>query len=209
PKRQNLLFSATLPDIVEALMAEFFNDPLRIEASPVGTPLENIAQIQYRVPNFMTKLNLLEHLIADPEAFNKVLVFAATKQLADQLYEPLSEDYPGQVGVIHSNKDQNYRFNSVKSFQDGTYRILIATDVIARGIDISEVSHVINLDVPSIPEHYIHRIGRTGRADKKGIAITLVAPVEAEELTAIETLMQYEIPQLPIPEEVAIFRCAN
>jgi ATP-dependent RNA helicase RhlE len=106
--------------------------------------------------------------------------------------------------VIHSNKAQNFRFNAVNSFKDGTYRFLIATDIVARGIDVAEVSHVINFDTPAMPETYIHRIGRTGRADQKGISITFITPRENKQQAAIEELMQYKIPIVPLPEGLVI-----
>lgn len=204
PKRQNLLFSATITEDVEALIATYFNDPVRVEAAPTGTPLENIEQTGYEVPNFYTKTNLLELLLTKDETMTKVLVFAATKQLADQLYEQLETKFPGTAGVIHSNKEQNHRFNTVKQFKEGVYRFIIATDIVARGIDVAEVSHVINFDVPDVPENYIHRIGRTGRADKKGIAITFITEKEKPLLEAIETLMKYEVPVAPLPANLII-----
>lgn len=204
PKRQNLLFSATMTEDVEALIDTYFNDPVRVEAAPTGTPLENISQLGYQLPNFNTKVNLLQLLLAEDETMTKVLVFAATKQLADQLYEKLEATFPGTVGVIHSNKEQNYRFNTVKQFKEGNFRLIIATDIVARGIDVAEVSHVINFDVPEVPENYIHRIGRTGRADKKGIAITFITEKEKPSLAAIETLMKYEIPVADLPADLTI-----
>lgn len=203
-KRQNLLFSATITEEVESLMNTYFNDPVRVEAAPTGTPLENIIQKGYAVPNFYTKVNLLELLLTEDQDMTKVLVFAATKKLADQLYEQLEEKFPGTVGVIHSNKEQNHRFNTVKQFQEGTYRFIIATDIVARGIDISEVTHVINFDTPDVPENYIHRIGRTGRFDKKGMAITFVTEAERPTLEAIEALMKYEVPMSPLPANLII-----
>ncbi|MEO6613687.1 MAG: DEAD/DEAH box helicase [Chitinophagaceae bacterium] len=204
PKRQNLLFSATMTEDVKVLIATYFNTPVRVEAAPTGTPLENIIQAGYEVPNFYTKVNLLELLLAEDTTMTKVLVFAATKQLADQLYEQLEAKFPGVAGVIHSNKEQNHRFNTVKQFKDGTYRFIIATDIVARGIDIAEVTHVINFDVPDSPENYIHRIGRTGRADKKGIAISFITEKEKPLLTAIETLMKYRVPLTPLPADLII-----
>lgn len=173
-KRQNLLFSATITEDVEALMETYFNDPVKVEAAPTGTPLDNIQQTAYLVPNFNTKVNLLELLLAEDESMSKVLIFTATKKLADQLFERLEPQFSGTAGVIHSNKEQNHRFNTVKQFKEGVYRFIIATDIVARGIDIAEVTHVFNFDMPEVPEHYIHRIGRTGRADKKGVAISFI-----------------------------------
>jgi ATP-dependent RNA helicase RhlE len=204
PKRQNLMFSATITEEVEALMNVYFNDPVRVEAAPTGTPLENIEQIVYEVPNFYTKVNLLELLLTADETMTKVLVFAATKQLADELYEELETKFPGTVGVIHSNKEQNYRFNTVKQFKDDVFRFIIATDIVARGIDVAEVTHVINFDVPDVPENYIHRIGRTGRADKKGIAITFITEKEKPVLANIQALMKYEVPVTALPDNLII-----
>jgi len=203
-KRQNLLFSATITDDVEKLMNDYFSAPIRVEAAPTGTPLENIIQNGYDVPNFNTKVNLLELLLASNESMTKVLIFAATKALADQLFEKLNEKFPETVGVIHSNKEQNHRFNTVKQFKAGVYKYLIATDVMARGIDVAEVTHVINFDTPDVPENYIHRIGRTGRADKKGISITFVTEKEKVLQKAIENLMKQEIPMLALPGDLEI-----
>lgn len=203
-KRQNLMFSATITEEVEALTATYFNNPVRVEAAPTGTPLENIIQTAYEVPNFYTKVNLLELLLATNKDMAKVLVFVATKKLADELYEQLEEKFPGTAGVIHSNKEQNHRFNTVKQFQEGNYRFIIATDIVARGIDIAEVTHVINFDMPEVPENYIHRIGRTGRADKMGIAITFITEQEKESQAAVESLMKYTIPITPLPADLVI-----
>ena len=200
-KRQNLLFSATITEDVELLMDTFFNEPTRVEAAPTGTPLENIEQIGYAIPNFYTKVNLLKLMLAQDQTMTKLLVFVATKKLADELYTQLETIYLETCGVIHSNKEQNHRFNTVKQFHEGTYRFIIATDIVARGIDISEVTHVINFDVPEVPENYIHRIGR---ADKKGIAITFFTAKEKPLMDTIQALMKYEVPLLPLPENLEI-----
>lgn len=203
-KRQNLLFSATITEDVETLMETYFNGPERIEAAPTGTPVENIDQRAYEVPNFYTKVNLLELLLSNDKEMLKVLIFVATKQLADQLFEQLTEKFPGLVGVIHSNKDQNYRFNTINKFKSGEYHFVIATDIVARGIDVAEVSHVINFDLPDVPENYIHRIGRTGRVDRKGIAISFITEKEKVYQDAIEVLMKVQIPILPLPDGLTI-----
>lgn len=203
-KRQNLLFSATLTEDVENLLQLYFNNPVKIEAAPTGTPLENIQQYAYEVTNFYTKVNLLKLLLAEDAAMTKVLVFAESKALADQLFEQLEPTNEGTAGVIHSNKEQNHRFNTVKQFKDGVYRFIIATDIVARGIDIAEVTHVINFDTPDEPENYMHRIGRTGRADRPGIAITFITPKEKKCQEAIEDLMNYAIPIRPLPEHLEI-----
>ncbi len=203
-KRQNLLFSATITDEVEALIDGYFNCPEKIEAAPSGSPLTNINQVLYRVPNFNTKVNLLKLLLATKPEMTKILLFVSTKALADDLFDLISSDYPDNTGIIHSNKDQNFRFNAVNRFQDGTFRMLIATDIIARGLDIEDVSHVINFDMPDEPQNYVHRIGRTGRADKKGEAISLVGDLDTDWLLEIQELMQYEVPVLPLPEGLEI-----
>ncbi|RYE23337.1 MAG: DEAD/DEAH box helicase [Sphingobacteriales bacterium] len=203
-KRQNILFSATMTPDVEALIEDNFGKPKRIEAAPTGTPLANIEQLGYEVPNFNTKVNLLMHLLQSEQDMTKVLVFVATKKLANYLYEEMLPTYGEKVGVIHSNKEQNNRIRTVVAFKEGSYRILIATDLIARGLDVSEVTHVVNMDVPDVAEDYIHRIGRTGRADKKGIAITLIAPKETENKEKVEALMQHTIPVSQLPDAVEI-----
>lgn len=202
-RRQNLLFSATLTDDVDSIIKSFFNAPTKIEIAPTGTPLEMIIQKGYHVPNFYTKVNLLEHLLADND-MTKVLLFVDNKKLADRLAEHLNAKFGEVMGVIHSNKSQNFRLRSIENFDSGKNRILIATELIARGIDIQNVTHVINFDTPTIPENYIHRIGRTGRADKAGVAITFINEVEEEYQTLIEDLMKQEIPMLDIPEGVEI-----
>ena len=204
PRRQNLMFSATITDEVAALMDEWFTAPERVEAAPAGAPLENIEQRVYHVPNFNTKVNLLTLLLETNAEMNRVLVFVATKALADQLFERMESRFPGTVGVMHANKSQNYRFNTVNQFQSGEFRFIIATDLIARGLDIAEVSHVINFDIPEERESYVHRIGRTGRADKKGEAIAFASPREMEELQQIEALMHYEIPVAELPVDLEI-----
>jgi ATP-dependent RNA helicase RhlE len=209
PKRQNLLFSATLTADVESLIDTYFNSPVRVEAAPVGTPLDSITQTAYRVPNFYTKINLLTLLLNQPgdgQSFlmTKVLVFVATKKLADLVFDSLETAFADTIGIIHANKEQNKRFDAVNKFKAGTYRILIATDLVSRGLDVAEVSHVINFDLPDEPENYIHRIGRTGRADKTGIAISFITEAETDQQTAIETLMNYAIPVLPLPDSLVI-----
>ena len=203
-KRQNLLFSATMTDQVESLMATYFNAPVRVEAAPAGQPLANIEQLGYEVPNFYTKVNLLKWLITKDLDMSKVLVFVSTKKLADQIHQEMEARFPEQVGVIHSNKAQNNRFNTVQKFQDGEYLVLIATDIVARGLDLSEVSHVFNFDIPDEPENYIHRIGRTGRADRQGIAISFISDREKEYQESIEELMNYQIPMVALPEGLEI-----
>jgi ATP-dependent RNA helicase RhlE len=201
-KRQNLLFSATITDEVEVLIEDNFNFPLKVEAAPTGTPLKNIAQIGYNIANFNTKLNFLEHLLETDKTMSKVLIFAGSKRLADDVHERLERSFASELAVIHSNKAQNTRFQTVEQFENGDCRILIATDIIARGLDVTAVSHVINMDVPMVPENYMHRIGRTGRADMKGTALTFITKTDKENKLKVEELMGKKIPMKKMPEEV-------
>jgi ATP-dependent RNA helicase RhlE len=203
-RRQNIMFSATMTKDVDALITEYFINPQRISIAISGTPLDNISQERYKVPNFYTKVNLVNHLLQDTETFNKVLIFVAYKRMADRLFEQLEELFHNEICVIHSNKTQNYRLRSISQFEKGENRILIATDVMARGLDIESISHVINFDTPDYPENYMHRIGRTGRAEKEGHSIVLSTEKEQDSIEAIETLMQMEIPIMEIPEAVEI-----
>ncbi|HHZ81693.1 MAG TPA: DEAD/DEAH box helicase [Flavobacteriales bacterium] len=199
-KRQNILFSATMTTYVDGLIDDFLINPVKKTISISGTPLDNIKQEKYAVPNFYSKTSLLNHLLEDKEEFSKVLIFVATKVNADRLAELL--DFESEISVIHSSKEQNYRTKSIEKFVDGTSRILIATDVIARGIDIENISTVISFDTPFYPENYIHRIGRTGRAGLDGRAILFYSEKETELKDSIESLMDYTIPFNEIPEGV-------
>lgn len=203
-KRQNIMFSATMTKDVDGLINEFFKSPERVSIAVSGTPLENIEQSRYKAPNFYTKVNLLVHLLNDTEKFNKVLVFVARKRMADRLFEALDEHFKEELCVIHSNKTQNYRLRSIEQFREGDNRILVATDVMARGLDIDHISHVINFDTPDFPENYMHRIGRTGRAERKGETLVFSTENEQESIEQIERLMQMKIPLLELPEAVEI-----
>jgi len=202
-KRQSIMFSATITEEVDTLIQSFFKSPKKIEIVPVGTPLEKIEQKGIAIPNYKTKVNYLRHLLKQ-EGLDKVLIFTKNKKIADRLYDELKESLGEELDLIHSNKSQNYRFQAIDKFQEGTIRILIATDIVSRGMDILGVSHVINFDAPSYPEQYIHRIGRTGRARKSGEAIFLFVPGEDEAVLEIEILMQTEIPLEQLPTEVII-----
>ncbi|MGB0974297.1 MAG: DEAD/DEAH box helicase [Flavobacteriaceae bacterium] len=204
PKRQNIMFSATMTDDVDALITDFFRSPEKIAIAVSGTPLDNIAQCCYDVPNFYTKVNLLEHLLHDKNTFSKVLVFVSNKKSADRLFEALEELFGSEICVIHSNKTQNYRVRSIRQFDDGENRILVATDVMARGLDLDEITHVINFDTPNFPENYMHRIGRTGRAKHEGHTILFSTEKEQEHKAAIEALMAYDIPKLDLPDAIEI-----
>ncbi|MDI1355650.1 MAG: DEAD/DEAH box helicase [bacterium] len=203
PRRQNLLFSATLSEDVETMINKFFNAPEYIELLTRGTPLEKIIQQAYEVPNFYTKINLLKWLLTKDKALKKTLLFVKNKNIADLIEKELSE-FSDEFGVIHSNKSQPHRFDMVKRFGEESLRMLIATDVIARGLDFKNVSHVINFDLPAEPGTYIHRIGRTGRAEKAGTALSFSTEKEAAYRTTIELLMGKEIETLELPEEVEI-----
>ncbi|NRD23798.1 DEAD/DEAH box helicase [Winogradskyella litoriviva] len=203
-RRQNIMFSATMTKDVDELISDFFINPSKISIAVSGTPLENIKQERYDVPNFYTKVNLLEHLLLDKDEFSRVLIFVAYKKMADRLFNKLEELFPGESCVIHSNKTQNYRLRSIEQFREGEHRLLVATDVMARGLDIEGVSHVINFDTPDYPENYMHRIGRTGRAEQEGHSILLSTDKEKEGLERIEELMQMQIEALSIPDTVEI-----
>lgn len=203
-KRQNLMFSATMTDDVNELIKEYFRKPKRISIAVSGTRLENIEQSCYAVPNFFTKVNLLSYLLENKEEYKKVLVFLSSKKHADKVFEMLEEWYGPEMAILHSNKSQNYRIRSLEQFAKGEKRILISTDVMARGIDIDDITHVISFDTPSFPENYIHRMGRTGRVERKGNSILFHSDREADYMIAIEVLMDYEIPQLDFPEDVEV-----
>ena len=203
-KRQNILFSATMTDAVDDMLNEYFANPVEISLAKSGTPLEKIRQSVYHAENFNTKINLLEYLLKNNGEMSKVLIFTNNKKNADYLFGKLEEIFPEQFDVIHSNKSQNYRLKAMKKFQEEEIRGLITTDVMARGLDISEITHVVNFEVPDIPEQYIHRIGRTGRADKEGNAVTFSTKKEELQLLEIEILMDREIEVSEFPSTVKI-----
>ena len=202
PKRQTMVFSATLSEeVADFLDAQLLN-PARIEAARAGAPLDKIDQQLFAVPNFLSKVALLKHLLQQSTDTDKILIFVSSRTLADFLYDTITEDYPTELGIIHSNKAQNFRFQTVQQFQNGEIKILIATDLIARGIDVTDVTQVINFDLPENTENYIHRIGRTGRADKNGLAVTFVSEKDAATIVATEALMQKKLVYSAVPEEV-------
>ncbi len=203
-KRQNILFSATMTEAVDALLDQYFAGPMEISLARSGTPLEKIEQVGYRVQNFNTKINLLEFLLNKNSDFSKVLIFCNNKKHADYLFTKIDELFPQEFDVIHSNKSQNYRLNAMRSFEAQEVRGLITTDIMARGLDISDITHVINFEIPEVPEQYIHRIGRTGRADKDGIAVSFVTKKEEEQILDIELLMDKELTFRDFPAEVKI-----
>jgi len=203
-RRQNIMFSATMTHEVNDLIHDFFIAPTAVSVAVSGTPLDTITQYCYSVPNFYTKANLLVHLLRNAEEFSKVLVFVANKKSADLLFEVLQVAFNLEVAVIHSNKTQNYRMRSIEDFNSEKTRILVTTDVMSRGLDLDEITQVFNFDTPSFPENYMHRIGRTGRAEKEGSSFLFYSEKEAEAKEAIETLMDRTITELPLPPEVTI-----
>lgn len=203
-KRQNLLFSATFSEKVEKLSGDFLEFPVKIEITPQSTPARQVEQVQYRIPNLKTKINFVEHLLQDRETFNRVMIFTRTKANADAVSKYIERKELGPVRVVHSNKGQNTRINAVNEFKEGTLRVLVTTDVTARGIDVTKVSHVINFDVPVLYEDYVHRIGRTGRAFQEGKAITLVTKAEQYHIEKIEKLIREKIKEESLPAEVEV-----
>lgn len=203
-RRQNIMFSATMTDDIDSLIEDFFIAPEKITIALSGTPLDNIEQKCYRVHNFYTKVNLLAHLLKDKEEYSKVLVFVDSKKSADRLFEKLEDEFGEEMSVIHSNKSQNYRIRSIEEFNTGKSRILITSDVMARGLDLAKITHVVNVNTPNFPENYIHRIGRTGRAEEKGKSLLFYTEKEEKAKEAIEALMDYKIPEIDFPEEVQV-----
>jgi len=203
-RRQNIMLSATMTEEVDVLIDDFFTIAEKITIALSGTPLDNISQISYAIPNFYTKVNFLKDLLRDKEEFTKVVIFMPSKKYADRLFDLLEEEYGNALGIIHSNKSQNYRLKSIAEFEAENIRILITTDVMARGLDLDKITHVINFDAPLFPENYIHRIGRTGRANEKGKSILLYTPKEEIFKIAIERLMDYAIPENKLPEGIEI-----
>ncbi len=202
--RQNIMFSATMTEEVETLISDIFTSPQKVSIAKSGTPLENISQYGYKVTNFYTKVNLLEDILQDLDSYQKVLLFVGNKKMADRLFDRFEKTFPDQCAVIHSNKTQNYRLRSIEQFESGEHRILIATDVMARGLDIDDITHVINVDTPEYPENYMHRIGRTGRAQKQGTSLVLTTEKEEEYLEIIEDLMEMKVNQLDFPDHITI-----
>lgn len=203
-KHQTLLFSATFSDTVTAIASEFMISPEKIEVAPQATPVDTVTQIRYDLPNIMTKINLLKLLLTDKQQFTKVMIFTESKKNADRITDKLADHWKEELSVIHSNKAQNTRLNALKAFREGKSRIIVASDVASRGLDITDVSHVINFDIPSLPEEYIHRIGRTARAGKEGTAISLVSPKEQKRFDEIEHLIGQQVEIHDLPENLEI-----
>jgi ATP-dependent RNA helicase RhlE len=195
-ERQNLLFSATFPAEIKTLAAQFLNRPRTIEATPPNSTVDAIAQRVHPV-NREDKSRLLAWLVGHHQ-WRQVLVFTRTKHGADKLVKSLHADGIGAV-ALHGNKSQNARTRALADFKAGTVEVMVATDIAARGIDIDQLPHVVNYDLPNVPEDYIHRIGRTGRAGADGEAISLVCVDEHAFLRDIERLIKRSVPQQVIP----------
>ena len=184
--RQNLFFSATMPDEIEALIRRTTNAPVMVEVTRRATPVSAIRQVVH--PVAMTRKKDLLQLLLQSGELGQTLVFTRTKARANQLVRKL-EKSGRRVVAIHGNKSQNARTRALDGFRSGTIDTLIATDIAARGLDVDGISHVVNFDLPHVPEDYVHRIGRTARAGKSGEAISLAAPEERAQLAAIERLV--------------------
>ncbi len=201
-KRQTLLFSATLGPAVSAFAAAQLHEPARVEVTRSGTPAERARQRLYVVKP-EEKSALLLTLLAGEEA--TALVFAGTKERADKVHKALQRaGY--RCGVLHADRTQNQRDQAMKAFRDGTYRCLVATDIAARGLDVEDVGHVINYDLPHAPEDYVHRIGRTARAAASGVASTFVTVKDREMTARIERVMRTNIPREEVPREDPVFK---
>ena len=189
-ERQNLLFSATFPDEIRKLAASFMKDPATVEVARRNTPAELVAQVQHPVAQ-ERKRELLARLVKSND-WRQVLVFVRTKHGANRLAHQLSRAGI-EADAIHGNKNQNHRTRTLKRFKDNELRVLVATDIAARGLDIEALPHVVNYDLPHVAEDYVHRIGRTGRAGAEGEAVSLVTPEDRPLMTAIERLMSKQV----------------
>jgi ATP-dependent RNA helicase RhlE len=196
PKRQNLLFSATFSDDIKALADKLLNNPASIEVARRNSTVEVIAQKIHPVDRDK-KHPMLSHLIKQND-WSQVLVFTRTKHGANKLVEQLGKDGIGAM-AIHGNKSQTARTKALSEFKDGSLQVLVATDIAARGIDIDQLPHVVNYDLPNVPEDYVHRIGRTGRAGATGEAVSLVCVDEHDMLKDIEKLIKQTLPRHVIP----------
>jgi len=191
PTRQNMLFSATLSNDVMRIAGPTLTDPARVEVAPSATPVENVSQAVYPVAE-PQKIDLLVRLLEE-EKLDRVLIFTRTKHRADRVCRQLERNRINGT-AIHSNRTQAQRQRALDGFKDGTYRVLVATDIVARGIDVDGISHVINYDLPSQAQDYVHRIGRTARAGASGTAISFLAAEQAGELREIELMLGEPLP---------------
>lgn len=204
-KRQNMLFSATMSDLVRKIAGDFLDFPIEIHIKPEIKTAETVTQGWYSVPNLKSKLNLLLRLLKEESEWRKVIVFCKSKSKASDVGKYLQRSVGEEdVLVIHGNKTQQARINAVQKFRDEPVRILVTTDLVARGLDIPDVSHVVNFDTPVVYEDYVHRIGRTGRAFKTGCSITFVSMADAYHLAKIERLIGQKVRELKVPSDVFI-----
>ena len=203
-KRQNLLFSATFSGIVEELAGEFLEFPERVEATEQATVATTIDQKIYRTPNFQTKLNLLLDQLKQLPEEESAMVFVKTKKHATDISKFLDRKLPFPVSFLHANKGTNTRIAALNALHTKEVRVLVATDVAARGLDISSVGFVVNFDLPIKYEEYVHRIGRTGRANRPGKAISFVDPSEEIHLERIEKMIRTGIPVAMVPENLIV-----
>ncbi|MGA6993501.1 MAG: DEAD/DEAH box helicase, partial [Candidatus Deferrimicrobiaceae bacterium] len=190
-KRQTLFFSATMPGEIRGLAGSILRDPVRVAVTPVATPAEAVAHQVHYVEK-LEKIELLKHLLDGPSIKN-ALVFTRTKHGADKVTKQLAR-HNVRTEAIHGNKSQNAREKALGSFKRGQTRVLVATDIAARGLDIIDLSHVINFDLPNEPESYVHRIGRTGQAGATGIALSFCSFEERPFLAGIERLIRKHLP---------------
>ncbi len=191
-RRQTLLFSATLSREIEAVTREFQHSPKTVQIGRRSNPAETVEQFVYEVPRHL-KNNLLVHLLRNPD-LQMVLVFARMKHGADRIARKL-EQSGIRTATLHSNRSQSQRLRALGDFKSGAVRVLVATDIAARGIDVDGISHVVNYDFPPHAEDYVHRIGRTGRAQAVGDAISLVSPDEQSDLRSLERFIGRSIPR--------------
>ncbi|MEV4934274.1 MULTISPECIES: DEAD/DEAH box helicase [unclassified Sphingobium] len=196
-ERQNLFFSATMPGEIEALASQFLHDPVKVSVAPQSTTAERVRQ-QATFVNQVEKQALL-NLTIQNEDIDRALIFTRTKHGADRVVRFL-EGAGIQAVAIHGNKSQAQRTTALQAFRHGHVKLLVATDIAARGIDVSGVSHVINFELPNVPEQYVHRIGRTARAGADGVAISFVADDERPYLKAIERTTKVKLDVVPLPE---------
>ena len=191
-KRQTLFFSATMPPEIQRLSSSILTDPVKVEVTPVSSTAETVEQHMYFVDKG-NKGNLLVHLLKANNDIKEALVFTRTKHGADKLVR-IIEKAGIKAEAIHGNKAQNARQRALSNFKERKTRVLVATDIAARGIDIDSLSHVVNFDIPNIPETYVHRIGRTGRAGASGIALSMCDKEETEFLRDIQKLIKRDVP---------------
>lgn len=196
-RRQTLLFSATMPPVIAQLAKEILHEPLTVQIGKRSAPAVGITQAAYPVPESL-KTALLRYLLRHTE-MPSVLVFTRTKQSARRLARTIAAD-GFAVSELHSNLTQPQRNRAMEGFRRGDYQVMVATNIAARGLDVDHITHVISFDVPSVPDDYIHRIGRTARMEAEGDAFVLVSPAEEKSLARIERQMGQRLPRVTLPD---------